>query len=162
VIDESDLQFKKQFEPRISTFFGIKIDWSDDPENAPDSIRVNGEFDSNVIDESDLQDEKQFHPRISIWCPISIVDDFEKFWESYDRPEGIEIEIENLRGLKSPILSPKFSFWFYLENIDGLPGAVLNCSSMSYSRGFRLKQTPDLLGDQSRVCGGIVEYVAGE
>jgi hypothetical protein len=26
VIDESDLQFKKQFEPRISTFFGIKID----------------------------------------------------------------------------------------------------------------------------------------
>jgi hypothetical protein len=30
VIDESDLQKEKQFDPRISTFFGMKIDWSDD------------------------------------------------------------------------------------------------------------------------------------
>jgi hypothetical protein len=30
VIDESDLQVRKHFEPRISTSFGIKIDWSDD------------------------------------------------------------------------------------------------------------------------------------
>jgi hypothetical protein len=26
VIDESDLQYEKQFDPRISTFIGIKID----------------------------------------------------------------------------------------------------------------------------------------
>jgi hypothetical protein len=36
-----------------STFRGITIDWSDEDENAWDSIRVNREFDSNVIDESD-------------------------------------------------------------------------------------------------------------
>jgi hypothetical protein len=54
VIDESDLQYEKQLDPRISTFFGIKIDWSDEYENASDSIRVKCEFDSNVIDETDL------------------------------------------------------------------------------------------------------------
>jgi hypothetical protein len=57
VIDESDLNFEKQFDPRISTFIGIKIDRSDEDEDedeiASDSIRVNREFDSNVIDESD-------------------------------------------------------------------------------------------------------------
>jgi hypothetical protein len=36
---------------------GIKIDRSDEDENACDSIRVNREFDSNEIDESDLQFE---------------------------------------------------------------------------------------------------------
>jgi hypothetical protein len=30
VIDESDLQFAKHFDPRISTLLGIKIDSSDD------------------------------------------------------------------------------------------------------------------------------------
>jgi hypothetical protein len=53
VIDESDLQSRKQYDPRISTVFGIKIDSSDDSENTSDSIRVKCEFDSNVIDESD-------------------------------------------------------------------------------------------------------------
>jgi hypothetical protein len=53
VIDESDLQDEKQFDPRISTFLGIKIDWTDEYENTDDSIRVKCEFDSNVIDESD-------------------------------------------------------------------------------------------------------------
>jgi hypothetical protein len=53
VIDESDLQHKKHADPRISTLLGIKIDSSDDHENANDSIRVKCEFDSNVIDESD-------------------------------------------------------------------------------------------------------------
>jgi hypothetical protein len=72
VIDESDLQDAKQSEPRISTFFGILIDWSDDPENADDSIRVKCEFDSNVIDESDLQCEKQLEPRISTFFGIMI------------------------------------------------------------------------------------------
>jgi hypothetical protein len=53
VIDESDSQQKKKhFDPRISTFLGIKIDSSDDFENASDSIRFKCEFDSNVIDES--------------------------------------------------------------------------------------------------------------
>jgi hypothetical protein len=79
VIDESDLHFEKHFDPTISTFLGIKIDSSDDPSNAFDSIRVNCEFDSNVIDESDLQNLKHFDPRISICIPISIADDFEKF-----------------------------------------------------------------------------------
>jgi hypothetical protein len=40
---------KKHFDPRISTLFGIKIDGSDEYENASDSIRVKREFDSNVI-----------------------------------------------------------------------------------------------------------------
>jgi hypothetical protein len=35
------------------TFRGITIDWSDEFENACDSIRVKCEFDSNVIDESE-------------------------------------------------------------------------------------------------------------
>jgi hypothetical protein len=46
VIDESDLQDAKQNEPRISTLNGIKIETSDDDENADDSIRVRREFDS--------------------------------------------------------------------------------------------------------------------
>jgi hypothetical protein len=54
VIDERYLQFEKHFDPRISTFRGIKINLSDNPENASHSIRVKCEFDSNVIDESDL------------------------------------------------------------------------------------------------------------
>jgi hypothetical protein len=29
VIDESELQDEKHFDPRISTFRGIKTDWSD-------------------------------------------------------------------------------------------------------------------------------------
>jgi hypothetical protein len=61
------------------TFRGITIDWSDDFENANDSIRVNCEFDSNMIDETDLQYEQQYEPRISTFLPISIDDDFEKF-----------------------------------------------------------------------------------
>jgi hypothetical protein len=52
--------------------FGIKIDRSDEDENAFDSIRVNCEFDSNVIDESDKQYEKHFDPRISTFLGIKI------------------------------------------------------------------------------------------
>jgi hypothetical protein len=61
------------------TFRGITIDWSDEDENASDSICVNREFDSTLIDESDLQHEKHFGPRISIFLPISIVDDVGTF-----------------------------------------------------------------------------------
>jgi hypothetical protein len=71
-MDESDLQFEKQLEQRILTPFGIKIDRSDENENASDSICVNREFVSNVIDESDLQDEKHFDPRISTFIGIKI------------------------------------------------------------------------------------------
>jgi hypothetical protein len=48
VIDESDLQSEKQDDPRISTLFGIKIDSSDEYENASDSIRIKCEFDSKT------------------------------------------------------------------------------------------------------------------
>jgi hypothetical protein len=72
VTDESDLHFEKHFEQRISTLFGIKIDWSDEDENANGSIRVNCEFDSNVINESDLQFEKHFDPRSSTLFGIKI------------------------------------------------------------------------------------------
>jgi hypothetical protein len=53
VIDESLRQPEKHFDPRISTLFGIKIDSSDEDENADDLISVKCEFDSNVIDKSD-------------------------------------------------------------------------------------------------------------
>jgi hypothetical protein len=72
VIDESDLQSEKHFDPRISTFLGIKIDSSDEYEKASDSIRVKSEFDSNEIDKSDLQYEKHFDPRISTVLGIKI------------------------------------------------------------------------------------------
>jgi hypothetical protein len=72
VIDESDLQYEKHSDPRISTFLGIKIDWSDEHENASDSIRANREFDSNVIDEKNLQFKKHFEPRISTLLGIKI------------------------------------------------------------------------------------------
>jgi hypothetical protein len=55
LIDESDSQNEKQFDPRISTLLGIMIDSSDEYENASDSIRVKCEFDSNEIDESESQ-----------------------------------------------------------------------------------------------------------
>jgi hypothetical protein len=54
------------------TFRGITIDWSDEDENALNSIRVKCEFDSNVIDESDLQHAKHFDPRISTFRGIKI------------------------------------------------------------------------------------------
>jgi hypothetical protein len=44
-IDESDSQFEKHDDPRISTFRGISIDSSDEDVNAFDSIRFNREFD---------------------------------------------------------------------------------------------------------------------
>jgi hypothetical protein len=72
VIDESDLQNEKHFDPRISIFLGIKIDSNDDDKNANDSIRVKCEFDSNEIDESDSQHKKHSDPRISTFLGIKI------------------------------------------------------------------------------------------
>jgi hypothetical protein len=57
---------------RISTLRGIKIDSSDEYENASDSIRVKHEFGSNVIDESDSQFDKHFGQRISTLLGITI------------------------------------------------------------------------------------------
>jgi hypothetical protein len=53
VINERSLQYLKHCDPSTSTFLRIKIDSSDEDENAFDSIRVKCEFDSNVIDESE-------------------------------------------------------------------------------------------------------------
>jgi hypothetical protein len=44
-MDESDRQFEKHNEQRISTLRGIIINWCDESENASDWIRVNREFD---------------------------------------------------------------------------------------------------------------------
>jgi hypothetical protein len=72
VIDESDSQYEKHFDPRISTVRGITIDSSDDHKNASDSIRVKREFDSNLIDESDSHQKKHSKPRISTFFGIKI------------------------------------------------------------------------------------------
>jgi hypothetical protein len=49
------LQSEKQNDPRISTSRGIVIDSSFECENAPDSIRLSDDGDSNEIDKSDLR-----------------------------------------------------------------------------------------------------------
>jgi hypothetical protein len=72
VIDESNLHCEKQFDSRISTFLGIKIDSSNEYENASDSIRVKREFDSNVIEKNDSHFAKHFDARISTFLGIKI------------------------------------------------------------------------------------------
>jgi hypothetical protein len=72
LIDESEPQFRKHLDPRISTFLGIKIDRSDNRSNASDSIRVKCEFDSNEIDESEKQYKKHNDPIISTLLGIKI------------------------------------------------------------------------------------------
>jgi hypothetical protein len=52
-IDESDTQYKKHNEQRISTFRGIVIDLRVELWNAFDSMRFSRESFSNEIDESD-------------------------------------------------------------------------------------------------------------
>jgi hypothetical protein len=53
--DESVSHSQQHERPRNSTLRGIKIDSSDDDNNASESIRINCEFDSNEIDGSDSQ-----------------------------------------------------------------------------------------------------------
>jgi hypothetical protein len=77
-IDVSDLHHEKQDEPRISTLRGMIIEWSDDDENAEDSICVHREFYSNEIDASHLNPEKHHRQTISISPGIWRCDDFEK------------------------------------------------------------------------------------
>jgi hypothetical protein len=71
-IDESDLQFEKHDEQRMSTFRGIVIDSRPEYENASDSICLSRESFSNEIDESDLQFEKYDEQRISTFRDIVI------------------------------------------------------------------------------------------
>jgi hypothetical protein len=72
MIDESDSHLAKHSDSRISTLLGIKIDSSDELQNASDSICVKREFDSNVIDESEIQLKKHPHPRMSTFFGIKI------------------------------------------------------------------------------------------
>jgi hypothetical protein len=71
MIDEK-LTFRKAQSSMNRTLRGITIDFSDECENANDSIRVNREFDSIEIDKSDLQYEKHFEQRISTLRGIKI------------------------------------------------------------------------------------------
>jgi hypothetical protein len=107
VIDESDSQYAKHFDPRISTFLGIKIDSSDDDENADDSIRFNREFDSNVIDESDSQYAKHFDPRVSTL--IGMKSDSSD--ESANAKDSIRINLELISN-KTHSISFGFVFVF--------------------------------------------------
>jgi hypothetical protein len=72
VTDESDSQDQKHLDSSISTVVGIRIDSSDEGENASDSVRVNCEFGSDVIDENDLQFDKHAERRISTFRGIKI------------------------------------------------------------------------------------------
>jgi hypothetical protein len=69
-IDESELQYEKHDEQRISTARGIVIDLRAEEENTDDSIRGNRESFSNEIDESDLQYEKHDKQKISLLLGI--------------------------------------------------------------------------------------------
>jgi hypothetical protein len=68
-IDESDRQYKKHDEQRISTCRGIVIDLRAESLNADDSMRFNRESFSN---ESEGQNEKHDEQRISILKGIVI------------------------------------------------------------------------------------------
>jgi hypothetical protein len=69
-IDESDLQFKKHDEQRISMLRGIVIDSTVEPENVFDSMSCSCESVSNEIDESDVQFEKHDEQRTSTFRRI--------------------------------------------------------------------------------------------
>jgi hypothetical protein len=64
-IDNSEVQYEKDDEQRMSTLRGIVIDLRAQQENADDSMRVSRESFSNEIDESDLQFERHDEQRMS-------------------------------------------------------------------------------------------------
>jgi hypothetical protein len=49
VVDKSDLQNEKQLDSRLSPVLGIKMDSSDEDENAHDSIPINRRLESTGI-----------------------------------------------------------------------------------------------------------------
>jgi hypothetical protein len=72
---------------------GIIIDWSDEDENASDSICVNREFNWNEIDENDLQHEKQNEQRISTLDGITI--DWHVEYENVDDSIRVNREFDS-------------------------------------------------------------------
>jgi hypothetical protein len=78
IVFSASIEIESTITPAIAdpsmncTFRGITIDWSDEDENAFDSIRVNLESDSNVIVESDQQFEKHHEQIISTFRGITI------------------------------------------------------------------------------------------
>jgi hypothetical protein len=78
-IDESDRQFEKHDEQRISTFRGIVIDLGAEPKNAFDSMRFSRESLFNETDESDRQFEKHDEQRISTLKGITTSESQPKF-----------------------------------------------------------------------------------
>jgi Fe-S cluster assembly iron-binding protein IscA len=92
---------------KVSTLRGITIDFSEELENAWDSIRFNLESDSIEIDESDLQLEKQDELRISMVRGITI--DFSEELENASdsirfnlESDSIEIDERDLQPEKQP------------------------------------------------------------
>jgi hypothetical protein len=71
-IDESEWQYEKHEEQRISTSQGIVIDLKPEPENESDSMRLSRESFSNEIDESEWQFKKHEEQRISVFWGIVI------------------------------------------------------------------------------------------
>jgi hypothetical protein len=54
-IDESDLQWEKQDQQRISSFHEMTIETSEEEQETEDSMRFSCEFDSNEAGQNDLQ-----------------------------------------------------------------------------------------------------------
>jgi hypothetical protein len=71
-IKESDLQWKKRPDPRISTVRGIAINFRENLPNVLGSIHFNIESDLNEIDESWRQERTQSEAKVSMPCVIMI------------------------------------------------------------------------------------------
>jgi hypothetical protein len=88
VIDESDLQDEKYFDPKISTLFGIAIDGSDEYENVSDSIRVKFELDSNAIGESHLLSKTHCDPSLCLYLTQYFGQEEEDEYRNSSKPPG--------------------------------------------------------------------------
>jgi hypothetical protein len=86
--DESNLQYEKHDEQRISTFRGIVIDLRAESENAFDSMHRSCESFSNKIDESDLQYEKHDEQMILIAQGIVTSSSQPKYRINFDLDES--------------------------------------------------------------------------
>jgi hypothetical protein len=140
MISESDLQFKKHLDPRISTCFGIRIDVIDELENASDSIRVNEQSDSKMISESDLQYEKQSDPRIStcLGIRIDVIDEEANAYDSIRVNEQSDSKIISESDLQSEKhLDPRISTCFGIRIdwtlVDDRPSDVIALSEEQFS-----------------------------
>jgi hypothetical protein len=116
-IDESDSQFEKQNEQRISTHRRIVIDLRPEEKNAFDSMRFSRESFSNEIDESDMQYEKHNEQRISILKEMITSASQPKYrinlkpdesTMKYEFPASIEIEIFKIFKNTEPSIKSTF------------------------------------------------------